>query len=111
MLDRIGYEPHSVPFSVDKELELLIRQDLDKLDLDAKSLKQAEQRLVIAVSWTHQAWKGLPPDVKVAVAKQLVYMFLIDDFAEDFMDDLIRFGQRSVLIYLQFKLRAAPYIG
>ncbi|KXG49219.1 Trichodiene synthase [Penicillium griseofulvum] len=94
MLDRVGFEPHSVPFSVDKELELLIREDLNKLNLDAKSLKQAEQRLVLAVSWTHLAWKSLSLDVKVAVAKQLLYMFLIDDFAEDFMDDLIRFGQR-----------------
>ncbi|KAJ5731815.1 Trichodiene synthase [Penicillium malachiteum] len=97
MLDRVGFEPHRVPFSVDKELEALVREDLNKLDLDDKPFQQAEQRLVLSVTLTHQAWTGLKQDAKAIVAKQMLYMFLIDDFAEDFMDDLMRFGQRFIV--------------
>ncbi|KAJ5188189.1 Trichodiene synthase [Penicillium cf. griseofulvum] len=97
MLDKVGFEPHSVPFTVDKELELFLREDLLKLNLDATSFKQAEKGLVFSVSWAHQAWTCLARDVKAVVAKQLLYIFLIDDFAEDFMEDLMRFGERFIV--------------
>ncbi|KAJ5157986.1 Trichodiene synthase [Penicillium coprophilum] len=97
MLDRIGFEPHKIPFAVDKEVEAQIRENLTTLDLDSKSFQQAEKRLLISVNLTHQSCTGLARDAKVLIAMHTLYIFLVEDFAEDFMDDLMEFGQRFIL--------------
>lgn len=62
--------------------------------MGAKMEQAVQKALKISVTSAHQAYTLLPFENKVLCAVHIVYMFLIDDIAESFLDDLRFFCQK-----------------
>ncbi|KGO75161.1 Trichodiene synthase [Penicillium italicum] len=87
----------SLPFIKDRELESAVWTYFKSLNMGAKTEASVHKALKLSVTLTHQAYTNLPFENKVLCAVQILYMFLVDDIAEHFMDDLRCFCQNFVL--------------
>ncbi|KAJ5288149.1 hypothetical protein N7478_003835 [Penicillium angulare] len=87
----------SSPFIKDHQMAVAVWEHFKSLDLGPKMEKSVQKTLKLSVTFTHQAYTALPFEIRVLCAIQFLYMFLVDDVAEDFMSDLQAFGQNSVL--------------
>ncbi|KAJ5976488.1 hypothetical protein N7481_010195 [Penicillium waksmanii] len=75
------------PFLKDLELEVAVWNYFQNLEL-GETEKSVRRTLQISVTFTEQAYTALHFKVKVVCAIQSLYMFLIDDIADNFMEDL-----------------------
>lgn len=84
----------NLPFIKDRELESAVWTYFKSLNMGAKTEEVVQKALKLSVTLTHQAYTNLPFENKVLCAVQILYMFLVDDIAEYFMDDLRCFCQK-----------------
>lgn len=84
----------SSPFIKDHSMEVAVWRYFKALDLGSKMEKSVQKALKLSVTLTHQSYTALPFEIRVLCAIQCLYMFLVDDVAEDFMSDLQAFGQK-----------------
>lgn len=84
----------SLPFIKDQELESAVWTYFKSLNMGAKIEEPVQKALKLSVTLTHQAYTNLPFENKVLCAVQILYMFLVDDIAELFIDDLRCFCQK-----------------
>lgn len=84
------------PFIKDKELEAAVWAYFKSLELGERTEKLVWRALKLSVTLTHQAYTPLPLEIRVLCASQFLYMFLVDDVADEFMEDLQSFGQKLV---------------
>nr|WPN08560.1 PgfB [Penicillium griseofulvum] len=95
-LDSVKFD-RSLPFLKDQELESAVWTYFKSLNMGAKIEELVQKALKLSVTLTHQAYTNLPFENKVLCAVQILYMFLVDDIAEYFMEDLRCFCQNFVL--------------
>lgn len=84
----------TTPFLKDHELERAVWEYFQRQDLNDKSMAAVRRTLKLSVTLTHQAYTTHPFEIKVLCAAQFLYMFLVDDIAEEFMEELQSFGQK-----------------
>lgn len=84
----------TTPFLKDHELEQAVWKYFQGQSLDNKSMTAVRKTLKLSVTLTHQAYTAHPFKIKVLCAAQFLYMFLVDDIAEEFMVELQSFGQK-----------------
>jgi hypothetical protein len=82
------------PFIKDHKLEAAVWEYFKNLNLGEKTEKSVQRTLKLSVTLTHQAYTALPFEIRALCAIQFLYMFLVDDVAEEFMEDLQSFGQK-----------------
>ncbi|OJJ82330.1 uncharacterized protein ASPGLDRAFT_27185 [Aspergillus glaucus CBS 516.65] len=87
----------TTPFLKDHELEQAVWKYFQGQSLDNKSMTAVRKTLKLSVTLTHQAYTAHPFEIKVLCAAQFLYMFLVDDIAEEFMVELQSFGQNFTL--------------
>ncbi|GAB1215637.1 hypothetical protein ATERTT37_004829 [Aspergillus terreus] len=95
-LDDIQFD-RSTPFIKDRGLEAAVWDYFLSLSMGQDIESKVHKRLKLSVTLIHQAYTSLPFDIKVACSAQVLYMFLVDDIAEDFIGDLQIFNQNFVL--------------
>lgn len=84
----------TTPFLKDHGLEQAVWEYFQGQIIDNKSLTAVRKTLKLSVTLTHQAYTAHPFEIKVLCAVQFLYMFLVDDIAEEFMVELQSFGQK-----------------
>lgn len=84
----------SLPFIKDRELESAVWTYFKSLNMGAKTEAAVQKALKLSVTLTHQAYTNLHFENKVFCAVQILYMFLVDDIADEFMDELRCFCQK-----------------
>jgi hypothetical protein len=62
--------------------------------MGAKTEEAVHKALKLSVTLTCQAYTNLPFENQVLCAVQILYMFLVDDIADHFMDELRHFCQK-----------------
>ncbi|CAI7600592.1 unnamed protein product [Penicillium glandicola] len=87
----------SIVMSEDPEMKMAVWQYFKGLDSGEKTEKSIQQIFEPPVNFAYMAYTSLPSQVRVVCAIQFVYMFLVDDVAEEFMEDLQTFGQKFAL--------------
>lgn len=98
-LESINFD-RSLPFTKDRELESAVWTYFKSLNMGQEAETAVQKVLKLSVTLTHQAYTLLPFENKVLCATQILYMFLVDDIAEEFMEDLRYFGQKYVSVHL-----------
>lgn len=83
-----------LPFIKDHDLEAAVWTYFKSLNLGQKLESSVHSVLKISATLTHQAYTQLPFENKVLCTIQNLYMFLVDDIADEFMDELRCFGQK-----------------
>ncbi|KAI9368844.1 terpenoid synthase [Aspergillus egyptiacus] len=104
-LDAVHFD-RSLPFIKDRDLEAAMWTYFTSLNMGARTEASVKKALKLSATLTHQAYTNLPFDNKVACAVQILYMFLVDDIAEDFMDELRCFCQKCISDEYSFTLNA-----
>ena len=94
-LEGVNFD-RSTPFIKDHHLERAVWDYFKAQRFDEKTENAVKKTLKLSVTLTHQAYTDLPFDIRVLCAAQFLYMFLVDDIAEEFMDELQAFGQKCV---------------
>jgi hypothetical protein len=92
-LESINFD-RSLPFTKDHELESAVWTYFKSLNMGQKTETSVKKVLKLSVTLAHRAYNLLPFENKVLCAVQFLYMFLVDDIAEEFMEDLRYFGQK-----------------
>lgn len=92
-LESVNFD-RSLPFIKDRELESAVWTYFKSLNMGAKTEEAVQKALKLSVTLAHQAYTNLPFENKVLCAVQILYMFLVDDIAEYFIDDLRCFCQK-----------------
>lgn len=83
-----------LPFIKDHDLEAAVWTYFKSLNMGQKLESSVHSVLKISATLTHQAYTQLPFENKVLCTIQNLYMFLVDDIADEFMDELRCFGQK-----------------
>lgn len=92
-LEGIDFDRSRLP-TKDHELESAVLTYFKSLNMDQKTETAVKRVLKLSVTLAHRAYALLPFENKVLCAVQFLYMFLVDDIAEEFMEDLRYFGQK-----------------
>lgn len=92
-LDDIQFD-RSTPFIKNRDLEVAVWDYFSNLFMGQDIERKVQKRLKISVTSIHQAYTSLPFDIKVASSAHVLYMFLVDDIAEEFIEDLQIFNQK-----------------
>lgn len=92
-LEDIGFD-RSIHVVKDNEMKIAVWQYFQSLDLGEKNEKSVQQTLDPSVNFAYHGYTSLPFQVRVLGAIQFLYMFLVDDVAEEFIDELRAFGQK-----------------
>ncbi|KAE8384121.1 terpenoid synthase [Aspergillus alliaceus] len=87
----------NTPFIKDHDLEAAVQNYFLGLCMGEHIEKKVQKTVKLSVTLIHQAYTSLPFEIKVACSAQVLYMFLVDDIAEEFMEDLETFSQNFVL--------------
>ncbi|RJE22101.1 Trichodiene synthase TRI5 [Aspergillus sclerotialis] len=95
-LESVGFDRKS-PFIKDRELESAVWIYFKSLNMGAKTEAAVRKALKLSVTTAHQIYTNLPFENRVFCAVQILYMFLVDDIAECFMDELRCFCQNFSL--------------
>ncbi|KAL2699825.1 hypothetical protein AAEP93_009800 [Penicillium crustosum] len=95
-LGDIGFD-RSIHVVKDHEMKIAVWQYFQNLDLGEKNEKSVQQTLNPSVNFAYHGYTSLPFQVRVLGAIQFLYMFLVDDVAEEFIEELQAFGQNFVL--------------
>ncbi|RAH66275.1 terpenoid synthase [Aspergillus aculeatinus CBS 121060] len=85
----------TTPSSKDKELEAAVWKYFKSLNLGPKLEAAVQKVLKMSTTFTHQAYTSLPFENQVLCAVQFLYMFLVDDAAPLFMNELRCFCQNT----------------
>ncbi|KAJ5517633.1 hypothetical protein N7453_000055 [Penicillium expansum] len=116
-LEDIGFD-RTVHVIQDHEMTTAVWQYFQSLELGEKTEKSVQQTLHPSVNFSYHGYTTLPFQVRVLAAIQFLYMFLVDDVAEEFIEDLQAFGQNfvlnqhhkhSILTGLDYHLRALSH--
>ncbi|KAK2811179.1 hypothetical protein FQN50_002276 [Emmonsiellopsis sp. PD_5] len=89
-LEDVGFD-RDTPFIKDHDLEAAVWDYFKNLGMGEDTEKSVQKVLKLSVT----AYTSLPFDNKVTCATQLLYMFLVDDIADVFMEELRCFGQNK----------------
>ena len=92
-LEDIGFD-RSIRVVKDDEMKDAVLRYFRSLDGGEEIEKSIQNTLHASLNYAYHGYTGLPFQVRVLVAIQFVYMFIVDDVAEEFMEDLQAFGQR-----------------
>ncbi|EKV11021.1 Trichodiene synthase [Penicillium digitatum] len=95
-LEDIGFD-RSIHVVQDHEMTRAVWQYFQSLELGEKTEQSVQQTLHPSVNFAYHGYTTLPFQVRVLGAIQFLYMFLVDDVAEEFIEDLQAFGQNFVL--------------
>ncbi|KAK2764571.1 hypothetical protein FQN54_009266 [Arachnomyces sp. PD_36] len=95
-LEGINFD-RSLPATRDLELESAVLTYFKSLNLGKKMEASVQKVLKLSATLAHRSYNSLPFENKVLCAVQFLYMFLVDDIAEEFMEDLRYFGQNFTL--------------
>ncbi|KGO63618.1 Trichodiene synthase [Penicillium italicum] len=95
-LEDIGFD-RSIHVIKDHEMTTAVWQYFKGLELGEKTEKSVQQTLHPSVNLAYHGYTTLPFQVRVLGAIQFLYMFLVDDVAEEFIEDLQAFGQNFAL--------------
>ncbi|KAJ5472779.1 terpenoid synthase [Penicillium desertorum] len=95
-LEGVGFN-RSSPFLKDHELEAAVWTYFKSQNLGQKTEGAVHNVLKLSVTLTQQAYTSLPFENKVLCAIQFLYMFLVDDIAPSFMEELRYFCQNFTL--------------
>ncbi|KAJ5500834.1 hypothetical protein N7463_008084 [Penicillium fimorum] len=94
-LEDIGFD-NTIVVIKDHEMRSAVWQYFKSLDLGENTEESAQQTLDPSVNFAYMGYTSLPFQVRVLAAIQFLYMFLVDDVAEEFIQDLQAFGQNFV---------------
>lgn len=94
----------SKPLIKDPELEAAVWTYFKSQNLGQKTEKAVHDVLKLSVTLTLQAYTSLPFENKVLCAVQFLYMFLVDDIAPSFMEELRFFCQKYVCLWFTSQL-------
>ena len=86
----------SSPFIKDRDLEAAVWQYFKDLKMGDDIEKWVQKPLKLSVTLAHQAYTTLPFEIRALCAIQFLYMFLVDDSAEEFMEELKSFSKKYV---------------
>lgn len=92
-LEDIGFD-RSIHVVKDHGMKIAVWQYFQSLDLGEKNEKSVQQTLDPSVNFAYHGYTSLPFQVRVLGAIQFLYMFLVDDVAEEFIEELQAFGQK-----------------
>lgn len=92
-LGDIGFD-RSIHVVKDHEMKIAVWQYFQNLGLGEKNEKSVQQTLNPSVNFAYHGYTSLPFQVRVLGAIQFLYMFLVDDVAEEFIEELQAFGQK-----------------
>ncbi|KAI2786537.1 hypothetical protein POX_g08923 [Penicillium oxalicum] len=95
-LEGVDFDRHA-PLVKDSELEVAVWAYFKSQNLGPKIEKAVHRVLKLSVTLTLNAYKSLPFENKVLCAIQFLYMFLVDDIALSFLDELRSFCQNFAL--------------
>ncbi|CAI7571604.1 unnamed protein product [Penicillium viridicatum] len=95
-LEDIGFD-RSIRVVKDNEMKIAVWQYFQSLDLGEKNEKSVHQTLVSSLNFAYHGYTSLPFQVRVLGAIRFLYMFLVDDVAEEFIEELQAFGQNFAL--------------
>lgn len=83
-----------LPFIKDRNIESAVWAYFKSLNMGAKTEEAVHKALTLSVTAACQIYTNLPFENQVLCAVQALYMFLVDDIANDFMDELRHFCQK-----------------
>lgn len=92
-LEDIDFD-RSIRVTNDHEMRSAVWQYFKSLDLAEKTERSVERSLDPSVNFACHGFTTLPFQVRVLCAIQFLYMFLLDDVAEEFIEELQAFGQK-----------------
>lgn len=92
-LEAVNFD-RSLPFIKDRDLESAVWTYFKSLNMGPETEEAVHKALKLSVTLTHQAYTNLPFENQVVCATQTLYMFLVDDIADHFMDELRHFCQK-----------------
>jgi hypothetical protein len=92
-LEDIGFD-RSIQIHKDHEMKVAVWQHFKSLDLGEKIEKSIQKTLDPSVDTAYHGYTSLPFQVRVLAAIQFMYMFLLDDVAVEFLEDLEAFSQK-----------------
>ncbi|PLB39848.1 terpenoid synthase [Aspergillus candidus] len=95
-LDDVQFD-RSLPFLKDHELDVATWTYFKSLNLGPRNERAVEKVLKLSSTLVQQSYTSLPFEIRVICTIQVVYMFLVDDIADDFMEELRCFGQNFVM--------------
>ncbi|OQE29324.1 hypothetical protein PENFLA_c004G03934 [Penicillium flavigenum] len=95
-LEEVGFD-RRVPLIKDPELEAAVWAYFKSQNLGQKTEKSVHDVLKLSITLTLQAYTALPFENKVLCAVQFLYMFLVDDIAPLFLEELRSFCQNFTL--------------
>ncbi|CAP96367.1 Trichodiene synthase [Penicillium chrysogenum] len=95
-LEDIGFD-RSIRVVKDDEMKDAVLRYFKSLDGGEEIEKSIQNTLHASLNYAYHGYTSLPFQVRVLVAIQFVYMFIVDDVAEEFIEDLQAFGQRFIL--------------
>lgn len=98
-LEEVKFD-RSMPLIKDPELEAAVWTYFKSQNLGQKTEKAVHDVLKLSVTLTLQAYTSLPFENKVLCAVQFLYMFLVDDIAPSFLEELRFFCQKYACVYL-----------
>jgi hypothetical protein len=85
------------PFLKDHDLEEVVWDYFKSLNMGEQIEVLVKKKLKLSVTFVHQAYTSLPFEIRVMCSTLGVYMFLVEDVAEEFMEGLQHFGQKYAL--------------
>ncbi|OQE82748.1 hypothetical protein PENNAL_c0035G00775 [Penicillium nalgiovense] len=94
-LEDIGFD-RSIRINKDHEMKVAVWQHFKSLDLGEKIENSIQKTLDPSVDTAYHGYTSLPFQVRVLAAIQFMYMFLLDDVAVEFLEDLEAFGQKFI---------------
>ncbi|CAG8109680.1 unnamed protein product [Penicillium nalgiovense] len=86
-LEDIGFD-RSIRINKDHEMKVAVWQHFKSLDLGEKIENSIQKTLDPSVDTAYHGYTSLPFQVRVLAAIQFMYMFLLDDVAVEFLEDL-----------------------
>lgn len=92
-LEDIGFD-RSIRINKDHEMKVAVWQHFKSLDLGEKIENSIQKTLDPSVDTAYHGYTSLPFQVRVLAAIRFMYMFLLDDVAVEFLEDLEAFGQK-----------------
>ncbi|KAJ5165665.1 uncharacterized protein N7500_007495 [Penicillium coprophilum] len=95
-LEDIDFD-RSIAVIQDPEMRIAVWQHFRNLGLGEKTEKSVQQTLDPSVNFAKMGYTSLPFQVRVLAAIQFLYMFLVDDVADECIEDFQAFGQRFTL--------------
>ncbi|KAJ5465601.1 terpenoid synthase [Penicillium desertorum] len=87
----------TTPFAKDHELEAAVWNYITSRNMGKETEAAFLAKLKLGVTYVQQTYTFLPFDIRVCCGIHFLYMFLVDDIADGFMEDLQAFNQNFIL--------------